>query len=99
MPNAWGWPSCTSCADGWDAAPRIGLRAAVQTPLSELARARLKIIYELTDGFEIARQDLLLRGPGELLGAARAVCRCCALPISNAMSHYSKARAIWRSAV
>ncbi|HEY9098071.1 MAG TPA: ATP-dependent DNA helicase RecG [Thiobacillus sp.] len=39
-----------------------------QTPVSELARARLKIIYEHTDGFEIARQDLLLRGPGELLG-------------------------------
>jgi ATP-dependent DNA helicase RecG len=39
-----------------------------QTPVSELARARLKVIFELTDGFEIARQDLLLRGPGELLG-------------------------------
>ena len=37
-------------------------------PLSELARARLKVIYESTDGFEIARQDLQLRGPGELLG-------------------------------
>lgn len=41
-------------------------------PLSELARARLKIIYELTDGFEIARQDLLLRGPGEFLGARQS---------------------------
>jgi len=39
-----------------------------ETPLSELARARLKVIFELVDGFEIARQDLLLRGPGELLG-------------------------------
>ncbi len=39
-----------------------------ETPHSELARARLKVIFELTDGFEIARQDLLLRGPGELLG-------------------------------
>jgi len=39
-----------------------------QMPVSELARARLKVIFELTDGFEIARQDLLLRGPGELLG-------------------------------
>ena len=26
-------------------------------PLSELAKARLKVIYEHTDGFEIARQD------------------------------------------
>ena len=38
------------------------------TPLSDLARARLKVIYENTDGFEIARQDLHLRGPGEVLG-------------------------------
>jgi ATP-dependent DNA helicase RecG len=37
-------------------------------PLSELARARLKVIFESTDGFEIARRDLQLRGPGELLG-------------------------------
>ncbi|MBI4937697.1 MAG: ATP-dependent DNA helicase RecG [Nitrosomonadales bacterium] len=43
-----------------------------QQPLSELARARLKIIYENTDGFEIARHDLLLRGPGELLGARQS---------------------------
>jgi len=41
-------------------------------PLSELARARLKAIYENHDGFEIARQDLLLRGPGELLGARQS---------------------------
>jgi ATP-dependent DNA helicase RecG len=37
-------------------------------PLTEAARARLKVIYENADGFEIARHDLLLRGPGELLG-------------------------------
>lgn len=37
-------------------------------PLSQTARARLKIIYENTDGFEIARADLDLRGPGEFLG-------------------------------
>lgn len=43
-----------------------------QEPLSELARSRLKIIYESVDGFEIARQDLLLRGPGELLGARQS---------------------------
>ncbi len=41
-------------------------------PLSEAARARLKIIYENTDGFEIARQDLMLRGPGEYLGARQS---------------------------
>jgi ATP-dependent DNA helicase RecG len=32
----------------------------------------LKIIYENTDGFEIAREDLRLRGPGELLGARQS---------------------------
>ena len=37
-------------------------------PLSEMARARLKAIYENADGFEIARADLALRGPGEYLG-------------------------------
>ncbi len=37
-------------------------------PLSETARARLKVIFENGDGFEIARQDLKLRGPGEYLG-------------------------------
>jgi len=41
-------------------------------PLSELARERLKIIYENTDGFVIAQQDLQLRGPGELLGARQS---------------------------
>jgi ATP-dependent DNA helicase RecG len=43
-----------------------------QNPLSELARARLKVIFENTDGFEIARQDMQLRGPGELLGARQS---------------------------
>ena len=43
-----------------------------QQPLSELARARLKIIYESNDGFAIAQHDLQLRGPGELLGARQS---------------------------
>jgi ATP-dependent DNA helicase RecG len=37
-------------------------------PLSGTARARLKVIFENTDGFAIAREDLRLRGPGEFLG-------------------------------
>jgi len=36
--------------------------------LSATARERLKVIYENNDGFEIARHDLELRGPGEFLG-------------------------------
>ncbi len=43
-----------------------------QSPLGETARTRLKVIYESTDGFEIARQDLLIRGPGEHLGARQS---------------------------
>jgi ATP-dependent DNA helicase RecG len=39
-----------------------------RAPLSQLARERLKAIRETSDGFEIARRDLELRGPGELLG-------------------------------
>jgi ATP-dependent DNA helicase RecG len=39
-----------------------------RAPLSQLARERLKAIRETNDGFEIARKDLELRGPGELLG-------------------------------
>jgi ATP-dependent DNA helicase RecG len=43
-----------------------------QTPLSPLARERLKVVYESSDGFEIARRDLELRGPGELMGARQS---------------------------
>jgi ATP-dependent DNA helicase RecG len=43
-----------------------------QEPLSEAARSRLKVIYENADGFAVAEQDLLLRGPGELLGVAQS---------------------------
>ena len=41
-------------------------------PLSDTAKERLRIIYQNTDGFEIARQDLQLRGPGEFLGAKQS---------------------------
>ena len=43
-----------------------------QSPLSDNARERLRIIYENADGFEIARHDLRLRGPGEMLGARQS---------------------------
>ena len=43
-----------------------------QQPLSTTARERLKIIFEHTDGFEVARRDLQLRGPGEFLGARQS---------------------------
>jgi ATP-dependent DNA helicase RecG len=41
-------------------------------PLGEIARQRLKIIFEHHDGFEIARRDLQLRGPGEFVGARQS---------------------------
>ncbi|MBW4052799.1 MAG: ATP-dependent DNA helicase RecG [Proteobacteria bacterium] len=54
---------------------RVGRGAEASTcvllyraPLSPLARQRLQVIRESNDGFEIARRDLELRGPGELLG-------------------------------
>jgi ATP-dependent DNA helicase RecG len=43
-----------------------------QNPLSATARERLKIIFEHTDGFEIAQEDLRLRGPGEFIGARQS---------------------------
>ncbi len=39
-----------------------------EAPLSALAKQRLRIIKEISDGFELARRDLELRGPGEFLG-------------------------------
>lgn len=39
-----------------------------QSPLSETAQIRLQALRETQDGFELAKQDLLLRGPGEVLG-------------------------------
>ena len=39
-----------------------------RSPLSSLARLRLAVMRDTNDGFEVARRDLDLRGPGELLG-------------------------------
>jgi ATP-dependent DNA helicase RecG len=39
-----------------------------RAPLSPLARERLAVMRDTNDGFEVARRDLELRGPGELLG-------------------------------
>ena len=43
-----------------------------EEPVGEVAKLRLKVIFESTDGFEIARQDLVIRGPGEFLGARQS---------------------------
>lgn len=39
-----------------------------QHPLSALAKERLSVMRETTDGFKIAQRDLEIRGPGEVLG-------------------------------
>ncbi len=60
---------------------RVGRGAAKSTcillyqsdkKLGEIARARLKVIFENTDGFIIAQADLHLRGPGEFLGTRQS---------------------------
>jgi ATP-dependent DNA helicase RecG len=42
------------------------------TPLSPTGKARLKAMMETNDGFEIARRDLEIRGPGEFMGARQS---------------------------
>ena len=58
---------------------RVGRGAAESTcvllfeePVGEVAKMRLKVIFENNDGFEIARRDLVIRGPGEFLGARQS---------------------------
>jgi ATP-dependent DNA helicase RecG len=58
---------------------RVGRGSAVSfcvllfdEPLSAAARERLKVIYGTTDGFEVARRDLAIRGPGEFLGSRQS---------------------------
>jgi ATP-dependent DNA helicase RecG len=43
-----------------------------RAPLSAAASERLRTMHETNDGFEIARRDLLQRGPGELLGSRQS---------------------------
>jgi len=41
-------------------------------PLSPTAKERLRAIVETHDGFQIARRDLEIRGPGEFMGARQS---------------------------
>ena len=41
-------------------------------PLSDTGKSRLRAMAETTDGFEIARRDLQIRGPGEFMGARQS---------------------------
>ena len=73
MPSASACRSCTSCAAASAAARGERLRAAVQrAAVATPRKARLKAMVETNDGFEIARRDLEIRGPGEFLGARQS---------------------------
>ena len=64
-----------------------------QTPLSAIARERLRAMYETTDGFEIAQRDLTLRGPGEFLGVRQSgqmLLRFANLDQDSALIHHAK---------
>jgi len=43
-----------------------------ETPLSEDALKRIKVLKESNDGFYIAEQDLMIRGPGEVVGTKQS---------------------------
>ena len=43
-----------------------------QAPLSPTGKDRLRAMAQTTDGFEIARRDLEIRGPGEFMGARQS---------------------------
>jgi ATP-dependent DNA helicase RecG len=64
--------------------------------LSEASRERLKAMAETHDGFEIARRDLEIRGPGEFLGARQsgaALLRFADLATDSALLEWARALA------
>jgi len=66
------------------------------TPLSDTGKARLKAMLETADGFEIARRDLEIRGPGEFLGARQSgapLLRFADLVLDEALVHQARAAA------
>ena len=64
--------------------------------LGDTAKARLKAMVETGDGFEIARRDLEIRGPGEFLGARQsgaALLRFADLATDTALLQWARAAA------
>ncbi|ARP94057.1 ATP-dependent DNA helicase RecG [Bordetella genomosp. 13] len=69
-----------------------------QTPLSQVARERLRAMFETSDGFEIARRDLEQRGPGEFLGkrqSGMALLRFADLDADAALAEQAREAAAW----
>ena len=65
-------------------------------PLSDTGKARLKAMLETGDGFEIARRDLEIRGPGEFMGARQSgapLLRFADLLLDEALVHTARAAA------
>ncbi len=79
---------------------RVGRGAAASVcvllytaPLSDSGKARLRAMAETTDGFEIARRDLEIRGPGEFMGARQsgdALLRFADLHTDTALLHQAR---------
>ncbi|NMM81420.1 ATP-dependent DNA helicase RecG [Acidovorax sp. SRB_14] len=66
--------------------------------VGETAKERLKAMAETHDGFEIARRDLEIRGPGEFLGARQsgdALLRFADLATDTALLEWARALAPW----
>ena len=64
--------------------------------LGDTAKARLKAMVETNDGFEIARRDLEIRGPGEFLGARQSgapLLRFADLAVDGAWLEWARAAA------
>ncbi len=67
-------------------------------PLSDSGKARLKAMIDTTDGFEIARRDLQIRGPGEFMGARQsgaAMLRFADLMMDEALLERAQQTAQW----
>jgi ATP-dependent DNA helicase RecG len=79
---------------------RVGRGAAASVcvllytaPLSDTGKARLKALLDTQDGFEIARRDLEIRGPGEFMGARQsgdALLRFADLAEDNALLQHAR---------
>ncbi|MBL8348091.1 MAG: ATP-dependent DNA helicase RecG [Rubrivivax sp.] len=84
---------------------RVGRGAAASVcvllfsgPLSPTAKDRLRAMAETNDGFEIARRDLEIRGPGEFMGARQsgdALLRFADLATDNALLDRAREVAAW----
>jgi ATP-dependent DNA helicase RecG len=62
-------------------------------PLGDTGKARLKAMLDTHDGFEIARRDLQIRGPGEFMGARQsgdALLRFADLAEDNALLQHAR---------